>query len=397
MRIPAAVVRRLIVLLAAFVVCGAVLGSVFLRVPEAIGMGRYEAVAQFKEGAGLYQGAEVTYRGVPVGKVRSLALQNGHVTATMSLREDVAIPSDVAAAIRSRSAVGEQYIALMEPETATAAGRLTAGGVVPLSRTSQPVEIGPLLDNTYALAKSLNADDVNSTVTELGKALDGRATDLQTIIDRGTSFTGQVSANLKPTTRLLDDAEPLLTRVNDEQEHIEGLTRSLRKVTEELRKGDSDLRQLMDDGPGFSEEVVRLLDDLDRRLPSVVTPLNIVLKVLVAYDSHLDGTLAVYPRSQATVQSVALGGGDPNKIRLTLSNINDPAECMKGFEPVSQWLSPFEDAPTTLPPLVYCKESHDDPRGVRGMRNIPCPLAPAVRTGDATVCLERNRPPKEKQ
>jgi phospholipid/cholesterol/gamma-HCH transport system substrate-binding protein len=390
MRIHAPVVRRLAVLTAAFVVCGSLLGIVFLRVPEALGVGRYEAAAQFKEGAGLYQGAEVTYRGLPVGKVRRLTLQDGHIKATLSLRSSVPVPADASAAIRSRSAVGEQYVELIAPD-ASGAAKLAEGSVIPLSRTSQPVQIGPLLDNTSKLAASLNAHDVNTTVTELGEALDGRSTDLQAIIDHGMSFTDRASANLHTTTELLDDAQPLLTTVNHQQTHIEGLTHSLRNVTRELRKGDSDLRRLMDDGPGFSKETIRLLDDLDERLPAVLAPLNVVVNVLVAYNSHLDRTLAVYPRSMATVQSVSLGGRDPNKIRLTLSDVDKPAECLKGFLPPSQWLSPFAKAPTTLPPLVYCKESHGDPRGVRGMRNIPCPVAPAFRTGDARECLTHKK------
>lgn len=389
MRIPEHIRRRLLLLTGAFVLSTSVLGIVFLRVPEALGVGRYESTVEFKEGAGLYDGAEVTYRGVAIGKVTGLALHDRQVTATMSLRTEVPVPADVTAAIRSRSAVGEQYVELLDGFS-SAGGSLAAGSNIPLARTSQPIEIGPLLDNASALADSLDADDLNTTITELGDAFDGRSSDLQAIIDHGSAFTDRANANINATTRLIDKSGPLLRKVNGEREHIVDLTQSLSKVTRELKKGDDDLRRLLGDGPGFSREMITLLDDLDERLPAVLGPLNVVTRVLLAYDTHLDATLNYYPRSMATVQSVTLGGlNPPNKIRLTLSDIDNPAECTKGFLPTSQWASPFAANNKELPPLVYCKESHEDPRGVRGARNIPCPTNPAIRTGDAADCPKR--------
>ena len=391
MRVPAYVLKRLAVLVALFVVAAAILGVVYLRVPEAIGVGRYQASAQFTEGAALYEGAEVTYRGVPIGKVTDLALADKSVDAHMSLKSDVEVPADVSAAIRSRSAVGEQSVELIDPSTPSNSS-LKDGDVIPLSRTSQPVEIGPLLDNAYALAKSLDAQDVNTTVTELGKALDGRASDLQTIIDQGGSFLDQAQTNIDPTKRLIRDSGPLLSRVNDEQDHIVSLTENLAKFTTELRKGDDDLRTLLEDGPGFSRELTRLIEDLDQRMPPLLEPLNVVVRVVAIYNRHLDAVLAQYPYDIAIIQAAATDPKADNAARLTLANVSDPAHCTKGFIPAAQWGQQFAKTPTYLPPLVYCTLPHDDPRGVRGARNIPCPNDTSVRTGDARVCLRRGVP-----
>jgi phospholipid/cholesterol/gamma-HCH transport system substrate-binding protein len=392
MRIPRGVKQRLAALTAISVICAAVLGFVFLRVPDALGIGRYEIQADFRAGAGLYEGAEVTYRGTPVGKVSHLSLEAAHVVATLKLKSEFSVPSDVRAEIRSRSAVGEQYVELVPVRRGASNNSTLAGGdTIGLDRTGQPVEVGPLLDHVGALAETLNQQDVNTTVSELGASLDGRSDDLRAIIDHGRSFVDKASANVDATTRLIDDTEPLLTAVSSQQRGVVRLTDNLEQVTDELRAGDGDLRRLLSDGPGFSREVSSLLHDLDGRLPGLLKPLNAITDVLVVYDTHLGATLAEYPRSMATVQSSTSGGADSNKINLTLSNIADPAECLTGFLPTDQWLSPYEKTPSSLPPLTYCQEPKDDPRGARGARNIPCPNAPAIRTAEATECLDRYR------
>ena len=46
----------------------------YLHVPAAMGIGSYNVKANFVAGGGLYQNANVTYRGVTVGRVESVGL-----------------------------------------------------------------------------------------------------------------------------------------------------------------------------------------------------------------------------------------------------------------------------------------------------------------------------------
>jgi len=51
-----------------------VMGIYYLRVPAALGIGTYGVSADFVAGGGLYKNANVTYRGVAVGRVESVGL-----------------------------------------------------------------------------------------------------------------------------------------------------------------------------------------------------------------------------------------------------------------------------------------------------------------------------------
>jgi phospholipid/cholesterol/gamma-HCH transport system substrate-binding protein len=385
----APIIRKQLIAFGIASVIGAVVLAVsFLRVPEQLGVGRHTVVVEFSQGAGLYPGAEVTYLGHPVGKVKDMRLDGDKLVAELSLVDDVEVPSSVTAEIHSRSAVGEQYISLV-PRVAESgregAGLLAEGDRIGLDRTSYPVEIGPVLDNVQALVSSLDEEKLSTLIDESGQALAGRAGDLQALLDSGSSLIETADANFRPTADLLRDLGPVLSTVNGEADGITRLTRNLDQVTAELSAGDDDLRRLLAAGPGFSDETLAFIDDLSVSLPVLLARTNPVLGVLRTYDSYLAQILSDYPLAVATVQSVTIPAIDMNAVRLTVANADKPPECVKGFVPPSQWASPFDFSARTTP-LVFCKQPTNDPRGVRGARNIPCPAEPTRREGDATKC-----------
>lgn len=384
----APIIKKQLVAFGIAAVAGAVLLAVtFLRVREQLGIGRHTVSVEFAQGAGLYPGAEVTYLGHPVGKVEGMDLDGDHLVAELSLVDDVEIPASVGAEIHSRSAVGEQYVSLV-PAKGTGSGGgavLADGDRIPADRTSYPVEIGPVLDNVQALVSSLDEKKLSTLVDESGRALAGRAGDLQTILDSGSALIAEADAAFRPTADLLRDVEPVLTTVNGQGAGIRRLTDNLDQLTAELRAGDDDLRTLLASGPGFSRQTMAFLDDLSVSLPTLLARTNPVLTVLRMYDSHLAQVLSDYPMAAAIVQSVTYPTLGTHEVQLTLANADKPPECVQGFVPAKDWASPLDTSPRRTP-LVYCTLPHDDPRGVRGVRNVPCANNPARREGDVSKC-----------
>ena len=85
----------------------------YLKVPEALGIGSYQVTANFAATGGLYQNANVTYRGTTIGRVIAVELAHGGgVNATLRLDSDTMVPESVTATVKSASAIGEQYVEL---------------------------------------------------------------------------------------------------------------------------------------------------------------------------------------------------------------------------------------------------------------------------------------------
>ena len=98
------------------VITVAIMAIFYLRLPAAMGIGTYQVTANFVAGGGLYKNANVTYRGVAVGRVDSVGLTSDGVDAVMRLNSGTNVPSNVTASVKSVSAIGEQYIDLVPPE-----------------------------------------------------------------------------------------------------------------------------------------------------------------------------------------------------------------------------------------------------------------------------------------
>jgi phospholipid/cholesterol/gamma-HCH transport system substrate-binding protein len=376
--------KQLIAFAIASVVGIAVLAMTFLRVPETLGVNRYHVTVEFAQGAGLYEGAEVTYLGHPVGKVSSMKVDGDRLVAELNLDSDTEIPASVDADIHSRSAVGEQYVALRNASAASD-DVLADGDTIPLARTSAPVEIGPVLDHVYDLVQSLDEEQLDTLLAETSRGLDGRTGDLQSILDDGAQLLTLADENFAPTASLIRDTGPLLSTINGESPHVRRLTHNLRQVTAELRAGDDDIRRLLADGPRFADTTNGLLDDLEADLPPLLQDASSIAQVLTLFDPHLQQLLSDYPLALSKVQSVTVPALDDHAVRLTVGNIDDPPECTDGFLPPDEWTSPFDEAPRSTP-LLYCTAPHDDPRAVRGARNLPCPADFARREGDISQC-----------
>ncbi|MDT7723083.1 MAG: phospholipid/cholesterol/gamma-HCH transport system substrate-binding protein, partial [Mycobacterium sp.] len=116
--------RRIRVQLAVFLVIAltafVVMALGYMRLPNVLfGVGHYTVTVQLPEAGGLYERANVTYRGTEVGQVKQVRLtDSGVVDAVLSLRSDIKIPSDLEAEVHSQTAVGEQFVALL-PRNAT--------------------------------------------------------------------------------------------------------------------------------------------------------------------------------------------------------------------------------------------------------------------------------------
>lgn len=118
------------------------LGWYYLRLPSMAGIGQYQLKADLPASGGLYRTANVTYRGITIGKVTSVEPTERGALATMSIADNYRIPVNATANVHSVSAIGEQYLDLVSEgggDQYFAPGQTITDGTV-------PQEIGPALD-----------------------------------------------------------------------------------------------------------------------------------------------------------------------------------------------------------------------------------------------------------
>lgn len=158
----------------------ATMGLGYVRVPAMFGVGQYRVKVQLPESGNLYANANVTYRGTEVGRVTAVRLTDTGVEADLSLRSDVRIPSDLDAQVHSQSAIGEQYVALLPRNGASAP--LRDGDVIARSRTSVPPDISSLLDAANRGVRAIPNDNLKTVIDESYTAFGGMGPELSEMV-----------------------------------------------------------------------------------------------------------------------------------------------------------------------------------------------------------------------
>jgi phospholipid/cholesterol/gamma-HCH transport system substrate-binding protein len=321
----------------------------------------YTVAARLESSGGLYEGSEVTYRGVPIGNVGQMDVTSYGVRAELDIEEGWRVPSGARAEVHNESAVGEQYVDLV-PQTASGP-YFDDGDVIPLSRTGTPLPEEDLLLHVDSLVSSVPQDDLRTVIGELGDAFEGTSPRLQKLIDGGTSLIDTADRNLPATIRLIEDSQRVLATQDQQAGNIATLARELANLTGTIRRSDPHVRTVLRDGSGAARQV----DDLFRRLgptmPVMLENLTTLGQVSTVRLPALEQMLVAFPR----VISAGFTGTTPDGYgHVNVQFAQDPPVCRKGFLPPSQWRSPLDTTDGVLHDEVRCREPLPTvPRGPR--------------------------------
>jgi phospholipid/cholesterol/gamma-HCH transport system substrate-binding protein len=328
----------------------------------------YVVSAEFVDSGGIFERAEVTYRGVPVGTVTGLDLVEGGVKVDMRLRPGTEVPDDVSAVVANRSAVGEQYVDLQPDRDGEP--YLEAGDVIPREKTAIPISPTQLVTNLDDFVRSVDVDDLGTVLDELGAAFDDGAGDsLQEIIDSGNTLTQAAIDALPETRSLIRDSAVALDTQRDVAPQFESFNRDLALLAETLRTSDPDFRTLYANGTESARAVRSLVDRLEGDLPVLLDNLITVAQVQKVRLPGLEQILVTYPNVVAGGFTVVPGDGTTHFGLVT--NMEAPV-CNEGYETTDT--RPPQDTERRTPNLAaYCALPDGSPSNVRGARQAPYP------------------------
>jgi phospholipid/cholesterol/gamma-HCH transport system substrate-binding protein len=360
----------------------------YLHLPAQLGIGAYKVTADFVAGGGLYQNANVAYRGVTVGRVESVTLTNDGVAANMRLNSDVKIPSNVTATVKSVSAVGEQYVDLVPPPDPSRAV-LHNGSRIDKQRTAIGQDVADLLRQADALVSSIGNSRLQQLLRETFKAFNGSGPELAWLIESARLLVDEANASWPETSQLIDQAGPFLNAQIRSGDDIKTLLNGLARLTTEVRQADPQVRALLTVAPGAAGEADTTFTGIRPSFPVLAANLANLGRVGVIYHKSIEQALVVFPALFSTLMSVA--GGVPadegGKLDFKV-DLGDPPPCTTGFIPPPFDRSPADTTVRDLPTDMYCKVPQNDPSAVRGARNYPCQEFPGKRAPTVQLCRD---------
>ncbi|EUA36634.1 mce related family protein [Mycobacterium avium subsp. avium 2285 (R)] len=310
-----------------------VMAVFYLRLPATFGIGTYGVSADFVAGGGLYKNANVTYRGVAVGRVESVGLSPNGVIAQMRLNSETAIPSNVTATVKSVSAVGEQYIDLVPP-SAPASTKLRNGSRIERQNTRIGQDVAELLRRSETLVNSLGDTRLRELLHETFIAANGSGPELARLFESARLLVDEANANYPQVSQLIDQAGPFLEAQIRAGADIKSLSDGLARFTSEVRQADPQLRDTLATAPGATDEASTAFSGIRPSFPALAASLANLGRVGVIYHKSIEQLLVVLPALFAAITTAAGGGPQDEGAKLDFKlDLNDPPPCAVGFLP----------------------------------------------------------------
>ncbi|MBJ7290371.1 MCE family protein [Williamsia sp.] len=360
-----------------FVIVGVVaivyVGATYARLDKLVGIGQYTVHADFKDSGGIFTNAEVTYQGVPVGRVGSLELRPDGVRVNLLLDSGgPKVPASSQAVVANRSAIGEQFVDL---RPASAGGPYLKNDSV-ISDTSIPTPVQDVISSAVDFTGSVPLNDLTTVVTELGKAFNGNGENLKVLVDSLSNLAKTGNDNLPQTISLIRNADTVLGTQADQSDAILDWSKNLGLITNQLATSDPDIRRLLTTGTASATQISALLTRSGGDVTTVVR--NLAKDV-----RNVKGTYQAISPALAMLSALSSGSYTPAPGDGTIHfgvvlETNNPASCTVGYESTQAEIAAikkknpdfdlnYDDFPFNT--KASCDVAQGNPTAVRGAQN----------------------------
>jgi virulence factor Mce-like protein len=211
-----------------------------------------------KSGLALPQRADVKLRGMIVGVVRDVRVENGETEMTLGMDPKLIdrVPRNVRAEIIPKTLFGEKYISLVP--TSPTSEHLRAGDTI--SNAVVPIEFEKFFNDVYPLLTAVPPEKVAYTLTALANSLEGRGNSLGQTLEESNDYLKK----LNPDNQQAISDIVALGRVSKtyagEMDDFGRLLRNSARVSETVVDKKSDLKDFFKVADELAVVLRRFLD-----------------------------------------------------------------------------------------------------------------------------------------
>ncbi|MFJ1583534.1 MCE family protein [Streptomyces sp. NPDC088197] len=325
--------------------------------------------AYFDHAVGVYAGSDLRVLGVKVGTVDSVKPQGKQVKVVLVLDHGVKVPAGAGAVVVAPSVVADRYIQLTPAYTG--GPRITAGTVIPATRTASPVEVDQLYESITRLSDALGPNGANATgalsnlldtgaknldgngkaigdsIDQLGQAtktLNGHSDDLFATLSYLQSFTTMLKNNDGKVRAATDQLSTVSGFLAEDKENLGGALHQLSTALGQVKTFIQDNRARLKTSIGKLAPITQMLVDQRASLAELLDTAPLAAdNLLNAYDPQ-HGTID----GRANINELSMGGD------ISPAAAKDTARTGSDFTPAAK---DAKTLPLPLPAVgtVYTK------------------------------------------
>jgi phospholipid/cholesterol/gamma-HCH transport system substrate-binding protein len=257
-------------------------------------------------GGGLYADGFVTYRGVDVGRIDSLALDRTGAVATLAIDPGTHIPANATAHVHELSVAGEQYLDLV-PSSARGPD-LRAGSVIGQAHTVVPVSVYSLLNDAGRLIASVKSSEVRTISTALGQGFTNTGSDLRTVVTAAKSLVAALQAAQAATVTIIQGGGTVLSQAQESGNDIITFANSLQQIAAQLSQSNADVASVLAKGAPTEAALNQLLQQDGPTLTALIQNLASLSDVAIEHQPAVIALLDELPTFVNKIAASAKGG-----------------------------------------------------------------------------------------
>ncbi|MGH9273650.1 MAG: MCE family protein, partial [Acidimicrobiales bacterium] len=214
--------------------------------------GGYAITAEFDVASqGIYPGTDVKVRGLNVGKIESIRLNDdNHADIELDINDGVKIPRTVAATIEPLSIFGPKFINLIPGEDELTGPFFGEHEDAVITNTTPPIEFTLVLGAATELLKRIDPRELATIIHTIAEGIGGLGENVGRTLDNTTTLVGVAKAHEPELRQFLAD--------------LALVSQTLGEHGDELLAGADALHQVLPAINARSDEVGALLEEVTR-------------------------------------------------------------------------------------------------------------------------------------
>lgn len=270
--------------------------------------GRTGYLARFSDVSGLLVGDDVRIAGVRVGSVRSIELVHRRVAQVgFTVDEGVELPASVTAAVLYQNLVGQRYLALQQAPGPP--GRvLEPGGLIPLERTTGPLNLTVLFHGFAPLLAGLDPGQINQLSFEIVQVLQGQGGTVESLLTSLSALTNGLADRDRVLGELITNLTAVLDTVNARDEQLSALIGQLQRLVSGLAADRVPIGAAIGSLDRLADTTAGLVGQARPALRDDVAALGELSTNLADHEQLIDSVLRFLPEKLTTLGRAASYG-----------------------------------------------------------------------------------------
>ena len=243
---------------------------------------------------GALRGAEVTYLGVSIGKVKSVELTAEDVTLQLEVEPTGEMATELRADVRQKTSLGEPYVDLA-PATADAPKGEVDGAVVPVERTTTPETLNKLFKAGADMLASIDPVEVGAVADGLS-GLVGHEQDLRDVLAAGAELGAITEKRQAELGRVFTSMSQLVGTLEAHQGELQAAMAGGADLGQVLASREAELRSILEKGAQVGAAGADLLAQSEAGLEGTLSGLDATLHTLASRPTKVHEILVYTPR-----------------------------------------------------------------------------------------------------